>query len=52
MEVPKPESWGGWKIRPLRYEFWQGGSNRLHDRIIYSREKLEEKEFKISRKAP
>lgn len=35
-EVPKPAFWGGFLIRPLSYEFWQGRANRLHDRIIYN----------------
>lgn len=39
MEIPKPEFWGGFLIRPENYEFWQGRSNRLHDRILYSKDK-------------
>lgn len=31
--VPRPHSWGGLLLRPQRFEFWQGRSNRLHDRI-------------------
>ena len=37
-DVPKPESWGGFLITPQSFEFWQGRSGRLHDRIIYSPE--------------
>lgn len=35
--IPRPEFWGGYRIQPLRYEFWQGGRARLHDRFIYER---------------
>lgn len=36
--IPRPESWGGYLIKPLKFEFWQGGLRRLHDRIVYTRE--------------
>ena len=35
--VPMPESWGGYIIRPVKYEFWQGREGRLHDRLIFSK---------------
>ncbi len=35
-EIPYPEFWGGYLIIPQRFEFWQGRSNRLHDRIVYT----------------
>lgn len=38
-QIPKPDFWGGFLIRPENYEFWQGRSNRLHDRILYSKNK-------------
>lgn len=31
-----PAHWGGYEVRPSYYEFWQGGKNRLHDRITYT----------------
>lgn len=38
MPIPYPEHWGGYKVIPEKIEFWQGRSNRLHDRIIFFRE--------------
>jgi pyridoxamine 5'-phosphate oxidase len=37
-DVPRPEHWGGYLLRPLTIEFWQGQVGRLHDRFRYSRE--------------
>ncbi|KAM9597048.1 pyridoxine-5'-phosphate oxidase isoform 2-T2 [Trichechus inunguis] len=36
-EVPKPEYWGGYVLYPRVMEFWQGQTNRLHDRIVFRR---------------
>lgn len=37
-EIPLPEHWGGYRLRPESYEFWQHGDDRLHDRVRYVRE--------------
>ena len=37
--VDKPESWGGYRLVPTAFEFWQGRENRLHDRFTYTQDK-------------
>jgi pyridoxamine 5'-phosphate oxidase len=47
--IKRPSNWGGYLVRPITIEFWQGRSNRLHDRIQYS---LEGSGWKMERLAP
>ncbi|HBN14501.1 pyridoxamine 5'-phosphate oxidase [Pseudohongiella sp. SYSU M77423] len=35
-DIPLPEFWGGFRVRPCQIEFWQGGARRLHDRFVYT----------------
>lgn len=48
--IPRPVHWGGFVVRPVIIEFWQGRPSRLHDRIEYSLQ--ENGEWKIARLAP
>lgn len=47
--VPRPPHWGGYRLTPDRFEFWQGRESRLHDRIIYE---LKGDAWEISRLSP
>lgn len=47
--IPRPTHWGGYRVNPTSIEFWQGRSNRLHDRILY--EQVNNK-WLVSRLAP
>ena len=48
-KIPRPPHWGGYLLVPVKMEFWQGRSSRLHDRILFTREN---NSWKISRLAP
>ncbi|GAP67842.1 pyridoxamine 5'-phosphate oxidase [Bacteroidales bacterium 6E] len=48
-DIPKPPHWGGYRLTPLTFEFWQGRENRLHDRISFRKENGK---WKTARLAP
>ena len=49
-EITRPKNWGGYIVRPISIEFWQGRPNRMHDRIRYTLQ--ENYDWKIERLAP
>ena len=49
-EITRPPHWGGYIVEPTVIEFWQGRTNRLHDRLQYS--KMQDGSWKIERLAP
>ncbi len=50
--IPRPAHWGGYRVRPRSMEFWQGRPSRLHDRIVYHRQKDNASAWVIERLAP
>jgi len=49
-DVPRPDDWGGYRVVPERFEFWQGQRSRLHDRIEYT--KTRDGDWRIRRLSP
>lgn len=49
-KIPLPSFWGGFRVAPKTFEFWQGGAHRLHDRFLYSR--TDSNRWQIERLAP
>lgn len=50
--VPRPATWGGYRVLPERVEFWQGGPDRLHDRLQFVRDDAEGGGWVVRRLAP
>jgi pyridoxamine 5'-phosphate oxidase len=50
--VPRPATWGGYRVVPGTVEFWQGGADRLHDRIRFVRDDEEGGGWIVQRLAP
>lgn len=48
-DIPTPDFWGGFRIKPSKVEFWQGGEHRLHDRIMYRKQA---EDWSVERLAP
>jgi pyridoxamine 5'-phosphate oxidase len=49
-EIPLPDHWGGYRVVPHTFEFWQGRKHRLHDRFLYTRDN--DSGWRIERLAP
>lgn len=51
-DVPLPPHWGGYRVKPHSIEFWQGRTNRLHDRFRYTRQGEAAASWKVDRLSP
>jgi len=48
-DITRPDNWGGYRLMPTRFEFWQGRPNRLHDRLVF---RLENNDWQRERLSP
>lgn len=46
-EIPYPEFWGGWQVKPHNIEFWQGRASRMHDRICFEKKGQQWQQYKL-----
>ena len=46
-DIPHPAFWGGWRVKPIYIEFWQGRANRLHDRVCFEKQENKWNNFKL-----
>jgi pyridoxamine 5'-phosphate oxidase len=51
-DVPVPDEWGGYRVRPEVVEFWQGRPGRMHDRLVYLRTGSDREAWRTERLAP
>jgi pyridoxamine 5'-phosphate oxidase len=51
-QLPRPVNWGGYRLAPDKVEFWQGGHDRLHDRLVFVRDDEEGGGWFVQRLAP
>ena len=51
-QLARPLNWGGYNLKPHLFEFWQGGTNRAHDRFEYLKESPDQPDWTISRLYP
>jgi pyridoxamine 5'-phosphate oxidase len=48
----RPAQWGGYRLRPVYWEFWQGRASRLHDRLVFERNEDAPSGWQLKRLAP
>jgi pyridoxamine 5'-phosphate oxidase len=51
-DIEFPHFWGGYRIKPAQFEFWQGGKDRIHDRMSYRPDADNAQQWKVQRLAP